>query len=75
MSYDPNQQPDSGYGTPPYGTPPSGPYGQPQGPYGQPQGPYGVPPQGPYGQPQGPYGAIRFKYLNFVQINDNVHGS
>jgi len=51
MSYDPNQQqPDSGYGTPPYGTPPSGPYSQPQGPYG-------VPPQGPYSTPQGPYGA------------------
>ena len=65
MSYDPNQQPNSGYGNPPYGTPPQGPYGQPQGPYGpppqdpygQPQGPYGPPPQGPYNQPQGPYGA------------------
>jgi hypothetical protein len=51
MSYDPNQPPNSGYGTPPYG--------QPQGPYGQPppQGPYGPPPQSPYGQPQPPYGA------------------
>ena len=48
MSYDPNQPPNSGYGTPPYG--------QPQPPYGQPQqGPYGPPPQGPYGQPQPPY--------------------
>ncbi len=57
MSYDPNQQPNSGYGNPPYGSPPQGPYGQPQGPYGPPpQGPYGQP-QGPYGQPQGPYGA------------------
>src|SRR6266852_8723970 len=57
MSYDPNQQPNSGYGNPPYGSPPQGPYGQPQGPYGPPpHGPYGQP-QGPYGQPQGPYGA------------------
>src|SRR5262245_56839037 len=49
MSYDPNQPPNSGYGTPPYG--------QPQPPYSQPQqGPYGQPPQGPYGQPQPPYG-------------------
>ena len=50
MSDDPNQDPNSGYGNPPYGMPP-------QGPYGQPQGPYGPPPQGPYGQPQTPYGA------------------
>ncbi len=61
MSYDPNQPPNSGYGTPPYGQP-QPPYGQPQQgqpqpPYGQPQqGPYGPPPQGPYGQPQVPYG-------------------
>src|SRR5215467_5686496 len=49
MSYDPNQPPNSGYGTPPYG--------QPQPPYSQPQqGSYGQPPQGPYGQPQPPYG-------------------
>ena len=65
MSNDPNQDPNSGYGNPPYGIPPQGPYNQPpnpygpppQGPYGQPQGPYGPPPQGPYNQPQGPYGA------------------
>jgi len=66
MSYDPNRDPNSGYGNPPYGIPPQGPYGQPsqnpygappQGPYGQPpQGPYGPPPQGPYGAPQNPYG-------------------
>ena len=57
MSYDPSQDPNSGYGNPPYGIPPSGPYSAPpQGPYGQPQGPYGPPPQGPYGQPQSPYG-------------------
>src|SRR5712692_6512115 len=64
MSYDPNRDPNSGYGNPPYGVPPQGPYDQPpnpygpppQGPYGTPQGPYGPPPQGPYGQPQGPYG-------------------
>jgi len=64
MSYDPNQDPSSGYGNPPHGVPPQGPYGQPpgpygtppQGPYGQPPGPYGTPPQGPYGQPQAPYG-------------------
>lgn len=65
MSYDPNQDPNSGYGNPPYGVPPQGPYGQPQDPYGTPQqggpgqaqgGPYGSPPQGPYGQPQAPYG-------------------
>jgi hypothetical protein len=49
MSYNPNQDPDSGYGNPPYGLPPLGPYGQPQGSYGP-------PPQGPYGQPQAPYG-------------------
>jgi len=64
MSYDPNQPPNSGYGTPPYGQP-QPPYGQPQqgsygpppqGPYGQPQPPYGAP-QGPYGAPQPPYGA------------------
>lgn len=52
MSYDPNQPqqpPNSGYGTPPYG--------QPQPPYGQPQqGPYGTPP-GQYSAPQPPYGA------------------
>src|SRR5215472_16580396 len=49
MSYDPNQPPNSGYGTPPYG--------QPQPPYSQPQkGPYSQPPQGPFGQPQPPYG-------------------
>ena len=41
MSDNPNQDPNSGYGNPPYGMPP-------QGPYGQPQGPYGPPPQGPY---------------------------
>jgi len=65
MSNDPNQDPNSGYGNPPYGIPPQGPYNQPpnpygpppQGPYGTPQGPYGPPPQGPYNQPQGPYGA------------------
>jgi Yip1 domain len=65
MSYDPNQDPNSGYGNPPYGVPPQEPYNQPpnpygpppQGPYGTPQGPYGPPPQGPYNQPQGPYGA------------------
>ena len=65
MSYDPNRDPNSGYGNPPYGIPPQGPYNQPpnpygpppQGPYGPPQGPYGPPPQGPYNQPQGPYGA------------------
>src|SRR5260370_14200313 len=65
MSYDPNRDPNSGYGNPPYGIPPQGPYNQPpnpyepppQGPYGTPQGPYGPPPQGPYNQPQGPYGA------------------
>ncbi|HLQ28952.1 MAG TPA: Yip1 family protein [Ktedonobacteraceae bacterium] len=63
MSYDPNQQPNSGYGNPPYGSPPQGPYGQPQGPYGPPpQGPYGPPPQGPYGQPQGPYGQPQGPY-------------
>src|SRR6266478_537058 len=64
MSYNPNQDPNSGYGNPPYGIPPSGPYGQPQnpygaptpGPYGQPPSPYGAPPQGPYGQPPSPYG-------------------
>ncbi len=65
MSYDPNQDPSSGYGNPPQGVPPQGPYGQPQdpygtppqGPFGQPQGgPYSSPPQGPYGQPQTPYG-------------------
>src|SRR5215470_2509777 len=57
MSYDPNQPPNSGYGTPPYGQP-QPPYSQPQqGPYGQPPlGPYGQP-QPPYGQPQPPYGA------------------
>jgi len=49
MSNDPNQDPNSGYGNPPYGIPP-------QGPYNQPPNPYGPPPQGPYGQPQGPYG-------------------
>src|SRR6266568_2291940 len=61
MSYNPNQDPNSGYGNP-YG-PPS------QGPYGQLQGPYGLPPQGPYGQlqspygppPQGPYGASAYQ--------------
>ncbi len=65
MSYDPNRDPNSGYGNPPYGVPPQGAYNQPpnpyepppQGPYGTPQGPYGPPPQGPYNQPQGPYGA------------------
>ncbi len=69
MSYDPNQQPDSGYGTPPYGTPPSEPYGQPQGPYGvPPQGPYGQP-QGPYGvPPQGPYGAPAYQQPGFGYI-------
>jgi len=46
MSYNPNQDPNSGYGNPPYSPPPQGPYGQPQAPYG-----YGVPPQGPYGAP------------------------
>ena len=46
MSYDPNQDPNSGYGNPPYGIPPSGPYGQSQSPYG-----YGAPPQTPYGAP------------------------
>ncbi len=60
MSYNPNQDPNSGYGNPPYGIPPSGPYGQPQNPYGAPTpGPYGQPPN-PYGYgppPQGPYGA------------------
>jgi hypothetical protein len=58
MSYDPNQPPNSGYGTPPYGQP-QPPYGQPQqGPYGPPpQGQYGGQPQPPYGQPQPPYGA------------------
>jgi len=65
MSYDPNQDPSSGYGNPPYGVPPQGPYGQPQAPYGTPPqgpysqppgGPYSPPPQGPYGQPQAPYG-------------------
>jgi heme/copper-type cytochrome/quinol oxidase subunit 4 len=64
MSYDPKRDPNSGYGNPPYGVPPQGPYNQPpnpygpppQGPYGTPQGPYGPPPQGPYNQPQGPYG-------------------
>ncbi len=65
MSYDPNRDPNSGYGNPPYGVPPQEPYNQPpnpygpppQGPYGTPQGPYGPPPQGPYNQPQGPYSA------------------
>ncbi len=65
MSNDPNRDPNSGYGNPPYGVPPQEPYNQPpnpygpppQGPYGTPQGPYGPPPQGPYNQPQGPYGA------------------
>jgi hypothetical protein len=57
MSNDPNQDPNSGYGNPPYGIPPQGPYNQPPYPYGPPpQGPYGQP-QGPYNQPQGPYGA------------------
>lgn len=54
MSYNPNQDPNSGYGNPPYGPSPQGPYGPPpQGPYGQPQAPcgYGAPPQGPYGAP------------------------
>ena len=64
MSYNPNQDPNSGYGNPPYGIPPSGPYGQPQNPYGAPpQGPYGQP-QGPYGYgapPQGPYGAPAYQ--------------
>jgi Yip1 domain len=52
MSYDPNQPPNSGYGTPPYGQP-QPPYGQPQGPYGQPQPPYSAP-QPPYGAPYQP---------------------
>jgi hypothetical protein len=66
MSYDPNHDANSGYGNPPYGMPPQGPYGQPQGPYGvppysQPQGPYGQP-QSPYGYPQqGPYGVPPFQ--------------
>lgn len=54
MSYNPNQDPNTGYGNPPYGLPPQGPYGPPpQGPYSQPQAPYGygAPPQGPYGAP------------------------
>ncbi len=64
MSYDPNRDPNSGYGNPPYGVPQQGPYGQPSNPYGvppqsyeqPPQGPYGQPQQNPYGQPQNPYG-------------------
>jgi len=61
MSYNPNQDPNSGYGNP-YGPPPQGPYGQPQGPYGPPsQGPYGQL-QSPYGPPpQGPYGASAYQ--------------
>jgi hypothetical protein len=54
MSYNPNQEPNTGYGNPPYGLPPQDPYGAPpQGPYSQPQAPYGygAPPQGPYGAP------------------------
>ena len=70
MSYDPNRDPNSGYGNPPYGVPPQEPYNQPpnpygpppQGPYGTPQGPYGPPPQGPYNQPQGPYGQPQNPY-------------
>jgi hypothetical protein len=50
MSYNPSQDPNSGYGNPPYGVPPQGPYGQPS------QNPYGSPPQGPYGDSQNPYG-------------------
>ena len=60
MSDNPNHDANSGYGNPPYGMPPQGPYGPPQGPYGPPpQGPYGVP---PYGQPQSPYGAQPYGY-------------
>lgn len=44
MSYDPNRDPNSSYGNPPYGVPPQGAYYPPLYPYGpSPQAPYGFP--------------------------------
>lgn len=64
----PGQDPNSGQGANPYGTPPdnpSNPYGAPPGgspgPYGEQSSPYGGPsspnPYGPTPEPQQPYGA------------------